>query len=124
MVNEQKQILDVMDNLRSNTVEQSRETSGILKELRVHRKNYDALEYNQTSLLSINSHSEYFMQKALQDNQLKNIIEVKTRTHFYRQLGCLAFSLRFWPKIMQFFSNCHASDWTFSFKIGDFRIIV
>ena len=96
MVNEQKQILDVMDHLRSNTLEQSRETSGLLKELRAHRKNYDALEYSQSNLLSINSHSEYFMQKALQDNQLKNIIEVKTRTHFfYRQLGCLAFSLRF-----------------------------
>ena len=26
-------------------------------------------------------------------------------TFFHRQLGCLAFSLRFWPKIKQFFSN-------------------
>ena len=31
-------------------------------------------------------------------------------THFfYRQLGYLAFSLRFWPKIKQFLSNCPAS---------------
>ena len=44
-------------------------------------------------------------------------------TYFYRQLGCLAFSLRFWPKIKQF-SNCPASDRTFSFKTGDFCIIV
>ena len=33
---------------------------------------------------------------------------------FYRQLGCLAFSLRSWPKIKQFLSNCPASDWPFS----------
>ena len=33
---------------------------------------------------------------------------------FYRQLGCLAFSLRFWPKIKQLLSNCPASDLTFS----------
>ena len=32
---------------------------------------------------------------------------------FYRQLGCFAFSLRFWPKIRQLFSNCPASDFTF-----------
>ena len=43
---------------------------------------------------------------------------------FYRQLGCLAFSLWFWPKIKQLVSNCPASDWTFSFKTGDFCIIV
>ena len=29
---------------------------------------------------------------------------------FYRQLGCLAFSLKFWQKIKQFLSNCPASD--------------
>ena len=45
-------------------------------------------------------------------------------TLFYRQIGCLAFSLRFWPKIKQLLSNCPASDWTFSFKTGDFCIIV
>ena len=32
---------------------------------------------------------------------------------FYRQLGCLAFCLIFWPKIKQFLSNCPALDWTF-----------
>ena len=37
----------------------------------------------------------------------------------YRQLGCLALSLRFWPKIKQFLSNCPASDWIFSFKTSD-----
>ena len=38
----------------------------------------------------------------------------------YRQLGCLAFSLGFWPKIKQFLSNCLASVWTFSFKTACF----
>ena len=33
---------------------------------------------------------------------------------------CLAFSLRFWPKIKQLLSNWPASDWTFSFKKADF----
>ena len=33
---------------------------------------------------------------------------------FHRQLGCLAFSLIFWPKIKQLLSNCRASDLTFS----------
>ena len=35
-------------------------------------------------------------------------------TMFCRQLGCLAFSLTFWPKIKQLLSNCPASDWSFS----------
>ena len=39
---------------------------------------------------------------------------------FYRQLGCLAFSLRFLPKTKQFLSNFPASDWTFSFKTAYF----
>ena len=47
-----------------------------------------------------------------------------TLFYTYRQLGCLAFSLRFWPKIKQLLSNCSALDWTFSFKTGDFCIIV
>ena len=29
---------------------------------------------------------------------------------FYRQLGCLAFSLRFWPKIKQLLNSYPASD--------------
>ena len=40
--------------------------------------------------------------------------------YFNRQLGCLAFSLRFWPKIKQFPSNCPASDWSFSFQTAEF----
>ena len=32
---------------------------------------------------------------------------------WYRQLGCLAFSLRFRPKIKQLLSNCPTSGWTF-----------
>ena len=36
-------------------------------------------------------------------------------TFFYRQLGCLAFSLKFWPNINQFLSNCPASDLIFFF---------
>ena len=39
---------------------------------------------------------------------------------FYRQLGCLAFSLRFWQKIKRILSNCPASDWTVSFKTAYF----
>ena len=31
-------------------------------------------------------------------------------------LGGLALSLRFWPRIKQLVSNCPASDWTFSSK--------
>ena len=31
---------------------------------------------------------------------------------FYRQLCCLVFSQRFWPKIKQLLSNYPASDWT------------
>ena len=42
-------------------------------------------------------------------------------THFYRQLGCLAFSLRFWLKIKQLLSNCPASDRSFSIKTADFH---
>ena len=44
----------------------------------------------------------------------------KRDTLFYRQHGCLAFSLRLLPKIKQFLSNCPASDWTFSFETADF----
>ena len=49
-------------------------------------------------------------------------IGINSCTHFffYRQLGCLAFSLRFWPKIKQFLSNCPASDWSFTFQTADF----
>ena len=50
--------------------------------------------------------------------------KTKNYTLFYRQLGCLAFSLVFWPKIKQFLSNCPASDWTFSFKTACFCYIV
>ena len=32
----------------------------------------------------------------------------------------VAFSLRFWPRIKQFLSNCPASDWTFSFQTAGF----
>ena len=39
----------------------------------------------------------------------------------YRQLGCLAFSLRFWSKIKQLLSNCPASDWTFFSKTAYFH---
>ena len=47
-------------------------------------------------------------------------VDVLYYTHFLcRQLGCLAFSLRFWPKIKQFLSICRASDWTSSFKTAD-----
>ena len=39
-----------------------------------------------------------------------------TCTHFfYKQLGCLGLSLRFWPKIKQLLSNCPASDWEFPY---------
>ena len=39
---------------------------------------------------------------------------------FSGQLGCLAFSLKFLPKIKQFLSDCPTSDRTFSFKTDDF----
>ena len=39
-------------------------------------------------------------------------------TFFY---SCLAFSLKFWPKIKQFPSNCSASDWAISFKTANFH---
>ena len=35
---------------------------------------------------------------------------------FYRQPGCLAFSLKFGPKIKQFLSNFPSSDWVFFFR--------
>ena len=39
------------------------------------------------------------------------LYNIDERLHvFYRQLGCLAFSLRFWPKIKQLLSNCPSSD--------------
>ena len=40
-------------------------------------------------------------------------------TIFSRQLGCLTFSLRFWPRRKQRFSNCQA--WSFSLKTADFH---
>ena len=43
-------------------------------------------------------------------------------TFFYRKLSGLAFSLRFWAKIKQLLSNYPTSDWTFSFKIANFRV--
>ena len=43
-------------------------------------------------------------------------------TFFYR-LGCLALSLRFWPKNKQFLSNC-PQIWVFSFKTADFCLIL
>ena len=43
-------------------------------------------------------------------------------TFFHRQLGCLAFSLRFWTKIKQLLSNCPASDLTFSSKTADLSL--
>ena len=46
--------------------------------------------------------------------------------HYYTFFNrhCLAFSLRFWPKIKRFLSNCSTSDWTFSFKTAGFCYIV
>ena len=42
-------------------------------------------------------------------------------TFFYMQLGYLAFSLRFWPKINQLLSTCPASDLIFSLKTANFH---
>ena len=41
--------------------------------------------------------------------QSSSFFSIQLHTFFSRQLGCLAFSLRFWPKIKQFLSNCPAS---------------
>ena len=38
------------------------------------------------------------------------INQVRIHTFFYRQLGCLAFSLIFWRKIELFLSNCPVSS--------------
>ena len=51
-----------------------------------------------------------------------NMVTGRYKHLFNRQLGCLAFSLRFWSNIKQFLSNCPASDWTFSFKTADFLL--
>ena len=51
----------------------------------------------------------------------KSHITLGVHTFFYRQLGCLAFSLRFWPEIKQLLSNCPASDLTFSSKTAYFH---
>ena len=48
-------------------------------------------------------------------------LNYRSYTFFYRQLGCLAFSLRFWPKIKHLLSNCPASDLTFSSKSANFK---
>ena len=43
-------------------------------------------------------------------------ILIHVYTFFNRQLGCLAFNLKFWPKIKLILSNCPASDWVFFFQ--------
>ena len=71
------------------------------------------------------------------DNNLKEVMEGEqgelciagenvargylNRYTFFRQLGCLAFSLRFCPKIKQFLSNCPASDLIFLQKTANFN---
>ena len=53
------------------------------------------------------------------------LVEYRKYTFFYRQLGWLNFSLRFWPKIKpkirQLLTNCPASDLTFSSKTAFFH---
>ena len=60
----------------------------------------------------------FFETKFLATSQLS----IRIHILFYRHLGCLAFSLRFWPKIKQLLSNCPASDLTFSSKTANFLL--
>ena len=56
-------------------------------------------------------HKQLEIEAASNPNGEANVGWVGTH-FFYRQLGCLAFSLRFWPKIKPF----PASVWTFFFQ--------
>ena len=74
---------------------------------------WEFLDYGiATTLIATEVFNSIILNRRFKENEV--------HTFSYRQLGCLTFSLIFWAKIKQLFSNFPASYWTFSFKTAYF----